>query len=334
MYDPLYDAILPSFEARTGVARRGRGPTAASRAQCLRQACVRDGDALDLISTHTKYAPSQAAWLLPLDDFIADELASGSPAPARGAVAHRRPAPSGPPQSGRPAAALPARSACDGAADVDRVVRDHERDRTRGRRTARRRCTGFSFPVATPACSACSTSCSTAAGGDLFDDALQPAFDSPAGSWAIEQIVDLHQRHEATPRDLPDWHYDEISASFRAGHAAMVSDWPGSYHLYRSPATCRRAGPESSLRCSRQDRRARAPRMPAATRSRFHGARRTPRCRRRCSRTSRRSMPNSARRVAARSLVVRARSPQSGPKPPHTLRKRGDGSCSPRPSRR
>ena len=75
------------------------------------------------------------------------------------------------------------------------------------------------------------------AGGDLFDDSLQPTFDSAAGTWAIEQIVDLH-RHHVTPRELPDWHYDDISASFRAGHAAAVSDWPGSYHLYRSPDTC------------------------------------------------------------------------------------------------
>jgi multiple sugar transport system substrate-binding protein len=41
-----------------------------------------------------------------------------------------------------------------------------------------------------------------------------------------------------TPGALPSWHYDEISASFRAGHAAMVCDWPGSYHLYRNPETC------------------------------------------------------------------------------------------------
>jgi len=76
------------------------------------------------------------------------------------------------------------------------------------------------------------------AGGDLFDDDLQPAFDSPAGRWAVEQIVELHHTRRVTPRDLANWHYDEISASFRAGDAAMVSDWPGSYHLYRDPATC------------------------------------------------------------------------------------------------
>ena len=77
------------------------------------------------------------------------------------------------------------------------------------------------------------------AGGKLFDDDLRPAFASAAGHWAVEQITDLHQHRRVTPRDLTNWHYDEISASFRAGEAAMVSDWPGSYHLYRDPATCR-----------------------------------------------------------------------------------------------
>ena len=73
-----------------------------------------------------------------------------------------------------------------------------------------------------------------------------------------------------TARALPDWHYDEISAEFRAGRAAMVCDWPGSYHLYRDPSTCvdaaevvlskLPAGPAGAVR-----------RMLDATRSRFPG---------------------------------------------------------------
>ena len=73
------------------------------------------------------------------------------------------------------------------------------------------------------------------AGGELFDGALRPAFNSTAGVWAAAFIADLHHVRRVTPRALPDWHYDEISAAFREGHAAMVCDWPGSYHLYRDP---------------------------------------------------------------------------------------------------
>jgi multiple sugar transport system substrate-binding protein len=57
--------------------------------------------------------------------------------------------------------------------------------------------------------------------------------------WASGFLNDLHQGRRVTPRELPAWHYDEISLAFREGHAAMVCDWPGSYHLYRNPATCR-----------------------------------------------------------------------------------------------
>src|SRR5207247_7497003 len=41
-----------------------------------------------------------------------------------------------------------------------------------------------------------------------------------------------------TPRELPAWHYDDVSASFRRGEAAMVCVWPGSHHLYKARETC------------------------------------------------------------------------------------------------
>ena len=77
-----------------------------------------------------------------------------------------------------------------------------------------------------------------AAGGELFDVALRPAFDSEAGVWAADYLAELHHRRRVTPPELPSWHYDEISAVFREGRAAMVCDWPGSYHLYINPETC------------------------------------------------------------------------------------------------
>jgi multiple sugar transport system substrate-binding protein len=76
------------------------------------------------------------------------------------------------------------------------------------------------------------------AGGQLFDTALRPAFDSEPGAWAVGTIADLHHVRKVTPPQLSAWHYDEISAAFRAGEAAMVCDWPGSSHLYKDSTTC------------------------------------------------------------------------------------------------
>ena len=75
------------------------------------------------------------------------------------------------------------------------------------------------------------------AGGHLFDDDLRPAFNRPPGVWAADTIAELHHRRRVTPRELPGWHYDEISTAFRRGESAMVCDWPGSHHLYIAPAT-------------------------------------------------------------------------------------------------
>ncbi len=95
----------------------------------------------------------------------------------------------------------------------------------------------FCFPGVIPDCSGRSMNCSSARGACSSIARLRPAFDSPAGEWAAGMLTELHATRRVTPRELPTWHYDEISAAFRAGHAAMVCDWPGSYHLYKNAAT-------------------------------------------------------------------------------------------------
>ena len=67
MYDPLYDRI-PAFERATGLTVEivDRLPHPELNAQVRRDFEAGAPD-LDLISTHTKYAPSQAAWLSALD---------------------------------------------------------------------------------------------------------------------------------------------------------------------------------------------------------------------------------------------------------------------------
>jgi multiple sugar transport system substrate-binding protein len=232
MYDPLYDAI-PHFTSETGievevVARLAHPELNAWVAEHF----AGGNPGIDLLSTHTKYAPSQAQWLSPLDDVIAPE--------------HEADLLPG-------AAAL---SRLDGVLlqvprNVDVRLLHYRRDLVDARTldtwtdladtaaaVTAPGLAGFLFPGRDSGLFGSFYELLVGAGGALFDDRLQPAFESAAGLWAMRYLIDLHHVRRVTPPELPRWHYDEISAAFRAGHAAMVCDWPGSYHLYRSPATC------------------------------------------------------------------------------------------------
>jgi multiple sugar transport system substrate-binding protein len=250
MYDPLY-ARLPAFERDTGyqIECVARLPHPELNAVAARMLPDPDGD-LDLLSTHTKYAPSQAPWLRPLDDLVtptavADllprirELATlegvlvqmprlfdvrllyvredrFADEAAREAFerAFRRP--------------LEVPRSWDDLVDVAAFLTTPAQH-------------GFLFPGRDSGLFGTFYEMLVAAGGDLFTPDLAPAFASSAGEWAASRLFELHGRRQVTPRELPSWHYDEVSASFRRGAAAMVADWPGSDYLYRHEDTCRAA---------------------------------------------------------------------------------------------
>ena len=231
MYDPLYAAI-PQFERESGLRVDIVARLPHPELNAFVRSVVPSGAAdLDLISTHTKYAPSQAEWLAPLDGDVPGELAADLlpraaelsriggqllqvPRNLDVRLLHfRRDLHPRPPESWTELADVAARLTRPGFY-------------------------GFLFPGRDSGLFGTFYELLVSAGGELFDEALRPAFDSEAGEWAAAMIAELHQVRRVTPRELPSWHYDEISASFRAGHAAFVCDWPGSYHLYTNPDTC------------------------------------------------------------------------------------------------
>ena len=247
MYDPLYGTI-PAFESDTGhrVEIVARLPHPELNA-FVRDAFERRMSRFDLLSTHTKYAPSQAEWLAPLDALLAEEERNDLlDRPAELAriggrllqfprnidvrlLHYRRDLFEDPREQaaferewGRPLE-VPA-----SWAELAEVAEFFSRPSL----------CGFVFPGRDSGLFGTFYEMLVGAGGQLFDESLRPAFDSAAGAWAAGMIADLHHVRKVTPRELPSWHYDEISASFRAGEAAMVCDWPGSYHLYTDPVTC------------------------------------------------------------------------------------------------
>jgi multiple sugar transport system substrate-binding protein len=233
MYDPLYEGI-PRFERDVGVAVEVVARLPHPELNAWVKDAFASGDAdIDLLSTHTKYAPSQAQWLAPLDDLVAPEHIDDLLA--------------------RPLAL----SRIDGRLmqvprNIDVRLLHYRRDlldsgppatwtelAERATDLTTESVSGFLFPGRDSGLFGTFYELLVGAGGELFDEALRPAFSSPAGVWAMSFVADLHHARRVTPRALPDWHYDEISAAFREGRAAMVCDWPGGYHLYRDPATCR-----------------------------------------------------------------------------------------------
>lgn len=277
MYDPLYAAI-PAFERQTGytveIVDRLPHPELNSY---VRRAFDEDDPDIDLLSTHTKYAPSQAQWLAPLEDLLAaDAVADLLPRPLELArvdgrllqvprnldvrlLHYRRDLFEDPREQkafeaefGRP---LSVPSTWAELADAASFF-------TRPPQNGGRPLFGFLYPGRDSGLFGTFYELLVGSGGTLFDGELQPAFDSPAGIWAAGFLAELYQTRHVTPRELPSWHYDEISLAFREGGAAMVADWPGSYHLYRNPATCR---------VSEQVGLALLPAGPAAVRAAYAG---------------------------------------------------------------
>ena len=82
MYDPLYEAMDAfSRDARTRVEVVAQLPHPELNA--FVKDAFESGAPLDLISTHTKYAPSQAGWLSPLDGLLSgDDIDDLLPRPA------------------------------------------------------------------------------------------------------------------------------------------------------------------------------------------------------------------------------------------------------------
>ena len=182
----------------------------------------------DLISTHTKYAPSQKQWLTPLDHdldeselemFTArtlelariDGLLYGVPRNLDVKLLYyRTDLMVGPPSS-------------------------WEELRDEAARLKSDDLYGFVFPGKESGLFGHFFELQAMAGGRMFDDEGPPTprLNDEAGHWALILLKDLYEK--AAPQETPDWHYDEVAACFRRGKAAMSTDWPGGFYTYEDP---------------------------------------------------------------------------------------------------
>jgi multiple sugar transport system substrate-binding protein len=232
MYDGLYQSV-PEFSEATGVqvevAYHGPHPQLNAHLASLAE------PSYDLVSTHTKYAPSQLSFLAPLDQ-IQDKLETsqfyaplidlatiggrlyGIPRNIDVKLLHYRAdlvshAPSNWNELVETAAALPAQTGSYGF-----VFTGMESGLF-----------GMFFELA------------EMGGARLFPDSLTPSLNNAGGRWALGIIRELY-RSGAVPQQVTNWHYDEAHACFREGRAAMICDWPGYYSAYRDAATSKVCG--------------------------------------------------------------------------------------------
>lgn len=225
-YDPLYEC-LPNFTASTGihvlVAFSGDHPALNHHLATLSDVPY------DLVSTHTKYAPSQLGFLAPLDELI-------EPAALTDFVP-----------------LLLELARIDGSLysiprNIDVRLLHYRTDLIESppgtweelldvarQRNSPPDCYGFVFPGRESGLFGTFFELAEMAGASLFPDDLVPEIENDGGRWALE-FLRAAFAEGLTPRELPDWHYDKVHECFRSGHAAMVGDWPGYYSLYRDPA--------------------------------------------------------------------------------------------------
>ena len=175
-------------------------------------AMVAAGERIDVLSTHSKYAPSQSTWLHPLDDLL-----------DVGALA---------PEGGR---ALPVRGHA--------VLRPAQRRRARALGRTRHRGSvdlgasswvptwSSGFPGRESGLFGTFFELVVSHGGALFDDDLRPTMQTSECRAALETLVTLASR---APEALTDWHYDEVDDALASGAVAVAAAWPGATTTLRS----------------------------------------------------------------------------------------------------
>lgn len=226
MYDPLY-RLLEEFSSkeRVPVEVVAKLPHPELNARVAGDFSSGQAD-YDLISTHTKYAPSQARWLSPLED---SEIDLGSFQPHTLELARLDGALLSVPRNLDVKLLIYRSDLLSAPPATWRELRD--KAAALSRRPAR---FGFLFPGKESGLFGHFFELTAMAGGQLFPDPRVPAprAATEASRWALKTLVALQA--EAAPRSTPRWHYDQVAACFLHGQAAMTTDWPGSWYLYRS----------------------------------------------------------------------------------------------------
>ncbi|MFN8021717.1 MAG: extracellular solute-binding protein [Acidimicrobiales bacterium] len=173
------------------------------------------GERLDVIATHSKYAPSQAAWLRPLDGLVD----TGELAPL--AVDLCR---------------FDDRQYCVPRLIDVRILWAHADRVTTAPDTWAALADGsvvMGFPGRESGLFGTFFELVVGAGGRLFDDDGRPCIDSPEAVAAVDTLCAVAAK---APADLPDWHYDQVDRALLDGRVDAAGAWPGAWGAIREIA--------------------------------------------------------------------------------------------------
>jgi multiple sugar transport system substrate-binding protein len=221
MYDGLY-SILPSD---VEIVVQADHPTLNRTVAEL----LGRGERIDVLSTHSKYAPSQAQWLRPLGELVPPEVV-GELAPRAVELC----------RFDRTLLSVPR--------NVDVRVLWYRADVMESPPDTWAAIVSsphaFGFPGRESGLFGTFFEIVTAHGGRLFDDDAQPTMVSPEAVEAVETLCTLAAR---APDDLPEWHYDQVDAALLDGRVAMAAAWPGAYGPIADSAMYERLRPAPYL---------------------------------------------------------------------------------------
>lgn len=208
---PMYDSVYDLFRDDVEVVVHADHPTL-NRAVAE---CLAAGERLDLISSHGKYAPSQARWLHPLDDLLASDALEGL-APLAVELCRFRGALLCVPRN------------------IDVRVLWWRTDLLDVAPTTWAQVEAapgaFGFTGRESGLFGLFYELVAGAGGRLFDDDGAPTLTGPGAQDAVALLQRLAAK---APEDLPSWHYDDVDEALLAGRVAMAAAWPGGYERIR-----------------------------------------------------------------------------------------------------
>lgn len=225
MYERLYEALRHFSDLHAieiDISFRGEHPALNAHLASF------DDPPYDLISTHTKYAPSQAHFLAPLQSCIeASEFSDFYPRSIELATVDGDLL--GIPRN------IDVRLLHYRTDLIDTPPQTWDELFLTAKQLTRDGFYGFVFPGRESGLFGTFFELAESADAHLFPADHIPDIVNDGGRWALNFIHELYA-NGIVPAQIIDWHYDETHRCFREGHAAMVGDWPAYYKAHLDPA--------------------------------------------------------------------------------------------------